>query len=916
MQGSGIAGSTGVGCNVCVRLVVVACVCAVSLLGRLEASGLGLRESQAANGTVYEGGARFVVYTSTLVRMEYSSSGLWEDSTTLNVINRASDFTDFTTSVVSGWRQIKTSNIVVYYQVGSGAFSSTNLKVLLVPSKTVVYPFKAQAANNLKGWVRSLDGANGAVSLNDGIFTTNGWYLLDDTDTAVRQGDWMVTRAERNQQSSRGVYDTTTLVQYWNEGRTDSLLCGTNDCYSGNPDYTMVRVEGYQPNSYEKTAVQLFDYWDSTLIDNYATTLSTPPSGYTPAWFSNGYVLSAPQTDITHSISVWWSETRQDFLTVGSDEGISYAESNGYILAFDDIGWIYTSPPAKQYQDTYFFGYENNFKTALTDFMLITALKYYAYTDDDYRNDLIPMFRSEKVPLDVLSIDTDWKSPNTWDGWEWNSALFPDPDDFISWADSEGLVLNLNVHPSIVTDDPKYSECSAITGDTLKTDTDGKKCFDWSIYNHTEAFFWLMQPFEQEGIRFWWNDWCCECQGVSNMAGLPADCWLNFLYKYDVDQKGLRGFSMSRIGAALGSSFAPGGAWSEHRSSMHFTGDTYDTWDMLSFEAYVTPRESAIGVPYVTHDIGSHLGTHLADDLYLRWVQLGSFQPIFRLHSQPEGERLPWEYPPVQTQAEDMMRLRHSLLPYTYTTAWQAATTGLPMNRPLFLEYPGYTAAYSYSHEFMFGDSLLVAPVLTSGMDEVSTELWLPPGVWFNWFDSSCTPMTGPAVVTVVSTLDDMPLFARKGCIIPMESYSDWDPLPANVDPLVLRIFSGENSTFTMYEDGGDGQEWQTGAYSTTFLQWTEQSPGVIRSGGSGTLAINSRQGTYGGASQSRAYQITVAPVASSGPLSVQCNGKQLPCVDPDSTDEGWWYDTTNLSTNVRLNSLSVSAAVSVTFTF
>ena len=89
----------------------------------------------------------------------------------------------------------------------------------------------------------------------------------------------------------------------------------------------------------------------------------------------------------------------------------------------------------------------------------------------------------------------------------------------------------------------------------------------------------------------------------------------------------------------------------------------------------------------MSHDIGSFKGKHLSDDLYARWVQLGVFQPVLRLHSD-HGDRLPWQYG-AEAPATDALRLREALVPYTYTLGWQAHQTGLPITRPLYLDYPG-----------------------------------------------------------------------------------------------------------------------------------------------------------------------------------------------------------------------------------
>ena len=154
-------------------------------------------------------------------------------------------------------------------------------------------------------------------------------------------------------------------------------------------------------------------------------------------------------------------------------------------------------------------------------------------------------------------------------------------------------------------------------------------------------------------------------------------------------------------------------------------------------------------------------------DLYDRWVQLGTFQPLLRLHSNNE-DRLPWQYPqPVQGITESFFRLREALLPYTYTLAAEANQTGLPIARPLYLDYPDQPAAYQNPTEYLYGPDMLVAPVTTPG-DVASTSVWFPPGQWVDFFTGAT--FTGPSTTTLAVPLDQMPVFVRQGGIVPEQA--------------------------------------------------------------------------------------------------------------------------------------------------
>ncbi len=355
-------------------------------------------------------------------------------------------------------------------------------------------------------------------------------------------------------------------------------------------------------------------------------------------------------------------------------------------------------PAGGDVEDGYLFGYGQDYQGALRQLAQLTGpapmlpsylfgvwfSRYYPYTTADYEQQLIPAFRANQVPLDTLSVDTDWKAPNTWNGWEWNPALFPDPQTFLTWAKSQGIHVTLNIHSGISTSDPQLAQAEAVAGNSLAS----ANCFsgpcqvwDWSQIPQAESNFSLQQSFEQQGTAFWWLDWCCDNSSVS-MPGLTPDSWINHLYTQEMLNQGERGFVLARIGSSYQS---PGqvyaaGPWSDHRSAVHFTGDTWGTWNTLASQAELSQAEASVGQPYVSDDIGSFLGpppggdTNPADlhdtpDLYDRWVQLGAFQPILRLHSS-HGDRLPWDYPqPVQSITENFLRLREALVPYTYTLA-------------------------------------------------------------------------------------------------------------------------------------------------------------------------------------------------------------------------------------------------------
>lgn len=571
----------------------------------------------------------------------------------------------------------------------------------------------------------------------------------------------------------------------------------------------------------------------------------------------------------------------------------------------DGNGWVVDRPVhSGGYQDGYFFGYGTDLQTGLKEFYKITGnpvmLPKWAFgvwysindapstTASYYQTTLLPQLRANKIPLDVLVVDTDWKAPYRWNSWGWNATAFPDPAGFLNWTKQQGLVVPLNLHPTIQGDDAMFSVTNTTAGGLISKG--GKYHFDFTNKNHAKAYFDLHKPFNDLGVRFWWFDQAEEPN--SAVAGVPADTWINGLYANEANDRGLRGFAFSRIGsghAGYNDGRKPGIAWSEHRYTVHFTGDTYNTWEMLAFQSTFTIKEGNIGIPYVTHDLGSYHGDLLSDDMYMRWVQFGTFQPIFRLHSK-RGKRLPWQYPNVSQYAESFIRLRHALVPYTYTLAHETATGGLPIVSGMYLYYPTAPEAYTYDKQYMYGEKVLVSPIATSGAT-ASTKVWFPEGKWTNYFTNET--VVGPIEKTVSADYSSMPVFVKAGGIIPLAPYSDYIGQIAE-DSLILKVYAGADGEFTLYEDEGENLNYRTGNFALTKIEYSEQQR---------KLLVKSQEGTYAGAPTSKSYHIQI--YNSVIPENIFVNGAVLNKISSGDTF-GW-----KVQNGVILINLSKQSVVS-----
>jgi len=583
-------------------------------------------------------------------------------------------------------------------------------------------------------------------------------------------------------------------------------------------------------------------------------------------------------------------------------------------------GWFVARPKhSGTYQDLYLFAYGKNYTRALRDLRTLTGAapllprkafgvwysRYWPYGEADFKS-LLDKFRSERVPLDTISVDTDYKMVHdpigaqlgsqiagapggnySWNGWDWNSSLFPDPAGFFNWAHSQGLNVTLNVHPSIDSTDPKFAATQARAGGGLKADdgcrinqADSKgQCmvFDWGNRRQLDAYFSLHDLFERQGADFWWLDWCCDGSHV-DAPGLTPDTWINKQYFDRQRARGSRWPAFQRIGGSYQADFSGAvgnGAFAEHRYTLQFTGDTCATWPLLAFASQFTASEASIGLPYVSHDIGTFHGVSpqgicdktqspiltprendLPPDMYVRWVQFGAFQPLERLHSHHQ-RRLPWEYPGRPGDiAASFLRLREALDPYLYAQARVAVDTGVPMVRPLYLAWPKQGAAYRHPSEYTLGRDVLVAPVAAPG-DPAHVDFWFPPGTWVDWFTGE--RVRGPAVKTLSVPLDRMPVYVRAGGIVPTQPYV---PTTAVASPqsLILTAYAGRGST-RLYDDAGNGLGYLKGRFA-----WTRVAQSAH------ALTIGPMKGSYSGKPRTRAWEVHIVGVPK--PRAVTVNGR------------------------------------------
>jgi alpha-glucosidase (family GH31 glycosyl hydrolase) len=256
-----------------------------------------------------------------------------------------------------------------------------------------------------------------------------------------------------------------------------------------------------------------------------------------------------------------------------------------------------------------------------------------------------------------------------------------------------------------------------------------------------------------------------------------------------------------------------------------WSGDINNDFATLEAQIPLGLNTGMSGVPYWGTDVGGFFHPiPETGELYARWFQLGAFSPIFRSHGWVWREHVPWAHgSEVEAICRQYAELRYRLLPYTYTLAWQAHTRGLPLMRPLVMNYPDDPRGWGLGHHFLWGDDLLVAPVTREGA--TAWPVYLPAGAWYDFWTGA--RYEGPGGITVEAPLDRLPLFVRAGAIVPMGpvvQHTAERPL----DDVTLMIYPGGESRFELYEDDGRTNAYRRGHYALTAFECAT-GPGAVR---------------------------------------------------------------------------------------
>ena len=561
----------------------------------------------------------------------------------------------------------------------------------------------------------------------------------------------------------------------------------------------------------------------------------------------------------------------------------------------DGIEWV-AQPVDTKAIDWYFMGYGHDYKKAIGDYIKIAGRqpmpplyvlgywysKYQRYTQQNFL-DLVNEIQQNEIPIDVMIMDMDWHLDG-WTGWTWNKSIIPNPDGLIRWMHNKGLKVSLNLHPADGVAD--YEDHFDDIRIDMNMDASTTRV-PWMLEDSTfyrAMFKHIIREREGQGVDFWWLDW--QQNLTSNyIQGLSETFWCNHVFFNDmrVNRAERRPFIFHRWGG-LGS----------HRYPIGFSGDTYGTFGSLAFQPYFTATASNVCFGYWGHDIGGHL--QIGDpnpELMLRWLQFGVFSPIFRTHgaSQWGNERRLWKYSNFPLLL-DVCNLRYQLMPYIYTAARQAYDTGISICRPLYYEWPEENEAYRQEGEYMFGDNILVSPIVTPAESNGKAyhKTWLPEGQWFDICRNQL--VSGNQTISDWYTQEEIPYFLRAGSIIPCNPKIP--NLKSRPTEMLLLVAPGGDGTIDLYEDEGDTQNYQNGVYTTTtFTQHRTLTDAI--------LTINPRQGQFDGMLTERSYQVKF--LGEFRPEAVSVDGAESP---------EWSYDEAQQAVIVTIPATTCDKKVTI----
>lgn len=454
----------------------------------------------------------------------------------------------------------------------------------------------------------------------------------------------------------------------------------------------------------------------------------------------------------------------------------------------------------------------------------------FSYFSQEEVRELVKTFEEKDIPLDVVYLDIDYM-----DGFRVMTFKTPNFDDaagLISDLKEKGIRTITIIDPGVKVDEEYLVFKRGKEGNHFTKKLDGEM-FIGAVWPGDSAFpdfsnkycreWWkseLKKFISEHGMDGIWNDMNEPCVFNNDHKTMLESCLHNsdngviehkeFHNRYGFEmsrcskeaQEELhpneRGFSMTRATYAGG-----------QRYSSVWTGDNMSLWSQMRMSISMNANLGISGFSFVGNDV-SGFGLDSSEELFIRWMEMGPFIPIFRNHSNMYTRRQePWAFGPrAEKIAKKFIELRYELLPYIYDLYYISHKEGLPIFRPMIMEYEKDMNLLNIREQFMLGENMLVAPVLYEG--ERSKAVYLPKGSWFNYF--TMEKLQGGKWYKLPCELDEILVFVKEGSIIPTynKKFRNVKERPNNI---LLKVF-GENAKGFHYNDDGHTMEYLEGKYT------------------------------------------------------------------------------------------------------
>ena len=472
------------------------------------------------------------------------------------------------------------------------------------------------------------------------------------------------------------------------------------------------------------------------------------------------------------------------------------------------------------------------------------------YPDKEFYR-LADQFRSRQIPCDVFYTDIDYM--NKYRVFSWSNRYFPHPKQMMSNLRNRGFKVIPIVDPGIKIDKDWDVFNEGVKKDVFVKYPDGTN-YTGTVWPGKVYF----PDFSNPDTRKWWGNHVADfinmgVAGVWNDMNEPAvfgGKTMPNIVQFDKEGKKASALEMHNLyGLLMARSSYQGQLQANpnkrpfiitrasfagiQRYSSIWTGDNSAKWDDVKMTMPMVMSLGLAGVPDTGFDIGGFNGSP-SGEMYMRFLQIGIFMPFSRTHTVIDSRRQePWSYGQMYEYInKKLIQLRYKLLPVLYTSFYEHTQDGSPIIRPLSWDYQSNKDVWSIDDQFMFGDHMMVAPVVNKGANQRS--LYLPKGKWYEFFSNK--ELDGGKEITVDAPIDavnvydkvfdhpyaGLPLFVQAGSVIPMQQVQQYVG-EKDIKQMQLRVYDGASKESKLYEDDGESRNYENGDYRLTNFQ-TESS--------------------------------------------------------------------------------------------